>query len=85
MNYNYLNAIFICYFALLARFPRGQLQPVVFSSTCSLRSLAKMLPKNDEYTLTSSKINMSCLCLQMHMSLITGYFYLLFRIIGSLS
>ncbi|PTL14343.1 hypothetical protein BUZ08_13200 [Staphylococcus gallinarum] len=28
------------YFVLLARFPRGQLQPVVFSSSCYLRSLA---------------------------------------------
>ncbi|RTX81523.1 hypothetical protein EKQ61_03115 [Staphylococcus gallinarum] len=27
---------------LLSRFPRGQLQPVVFSMSCSLRSLAKI-------------------------------------------
>ncbi|TES30249.1 hypothetical protein E1M99_11750 [Staphylococcus epidermidis] len=31
------------YFVLLARFLRGQLQPVVFSLSCSLKSLAKIL------------------------------------------
>ncbi|CDM12842.1 hypothetical protein SEB_00277 [Staphylococcus epidermidis PM221] len=30
-------------FVLLARFLRGQLQPVVFSLSCSLKSLAKIL------------------------------------------
>ncbi|PTK97062.1 hypothetical protein BUZ06_03270 [Staphylococcus gallinarum] len=35
--------IYYSYFVLLARFPRGQLQPVVFRSSCSLRSLAKTL------------------------------------------
>ncbi|RIL76600.1 hypothetical protein BUY52_11400 [Staphylococcus epidermidis] len=31
------------YFVLLARFLRGQLQPVVFSLSCSLKNLAKIL------------------------------------------
>ncbi|PTE80322.1 hypothetical protein BUZ11_01935 [Staphylococcus gallinarum] len=33
---------------LLARFPRGQLQPVVFRLSCSLRSLAKILCKSND-------------------------------------
>ncbi|RIL24966.1 hypothetical protein BUY99_01030 [Staphylococcus gallinarum] len=48
MRYKSSNAqitylLFFQYFVLLARFPRGQLQPVVFSLSCSLRSLAKIL------------------------------------------
>ncbi|RIL35326.1 hypothetical protein BUZ01_16145, partial [Staphylococcus gallinarum] len=31
------------FFYYFARFPRGRLQPVVFSLSCSLRSLAKIL------------------------------------------
>ncbi|PTK90989.1 hypothetical protein BUZ13_09730 [Staphylococcus gallinarum] len=38
MNLIYLRVIFYL-FVLLARFPRGQLQPVVFILSCSLRSL----------------------------------------------
>ncbi|PTL08650.1 hypothetical protein BUZ11_07305 [Staphylococcus gallinarum] len=32
----------IFYYVLLTRFPRGQLQPVVFSLSCSHRSLTKI-------------------------------------------
>ncbi|WP_411841335.1 hypothetical protein [Staphylococcus gallinarum] len=42
-----------CYgksYVLLVRFPRGQLQPVVFSLSCSLRSLTKIRPKNCDAT-----------------------------------
>ncbi|PTK93361.1 hypothetical protein BUZ13_06910 [Staphylococcus gallinarum] len=44
MNLISLSAIF-SYYVLLARFPRGQLQPVVFSLSCSFRSHAKILLK----------------------------------------
>ncbi|CDM12746.1 Similarity [Staphylococcus epidermidis PM221] len=37
--------LYLQYFVLLARFLRGQLQPVVFSLSCSLKSLAKILKK----------------------------------------
>ncbi|PTL06372.1 hypothetical protein BUZ15_09875 [Staphylococcus gallinarum] len=48
MRYKSSNAqitylLFFQYYVLLSRFPRGQLQPVVFSLSCSLRSLAKIL------------------------------------------
>ncbi|RTX76309.1 hypothetical protein EKQ61_08870 [Staphylococcus gallinarum] len=39
------------YYVLLSRFPRGQLQPVVFSLSCSHRSLAKIRLKNYDFTL----------------------------------
>ncbi|ATQ50238.1 hypothetical protein CPZ17_07145 [Staphylococcus epidermidis] len=35
--------LYLQYYVLLARFLRGQLQPVVFSLSCSLKSLAKIL------------------------------------------
>ncbi|ATQ50251.1 hypothetical protein CPZ17_07215 [Staphylococcus epidermidis] len=35
--------LYLQYYILLARFLRGQLQPVVFSLSCSLKSLAKIL------------------------------------------
>ncbi|PTE38174.1 hypothetical protein BUZ00_00695 [Staphylococcus gallinarum] len=38
----YLSVVLYSYFVLLARFPRGQLQPVVFSTSCFHRSLAKI-------------------------------------------
>ncbi|PTE78144.1 hypothetical protein BUY96_04595 [Staphylococcus gallinarum] len=41
MNSIYLRASFFIN-SYLVRFPRGQLQPVVFSSSCSLRSLTKI-------------------------------------------
>nr|WP_232156096.1 hypothetical protein [Staphylococcus gallinarum] len=41
----FLSNAYVQYDILLARFPRGQLQPVVFSSSCSHRSLAKILLK----------------------------------------
>ena len=39
----YYRALYLQYSVLLARFLRGQLQPVVFSLSCSLKSLAKIL------------------------------------------
>ncbi|PTK89445.1 hypothetical protein BUZ03_11180 [Staphylococcus gallinarum] len=42
---------FHSYYILLARFPRGQLQPVVFSLSCSHRSLAKIRRYNKKFTL----------------------------------
>ncbi|RIL44032.1 hypothetical protein BUZ01_05210 [Staphylococcus gallinarum] len=42
---------FVQYYILLARFPRGQLQPVVFSLSCSHRSLAKILLKENCFIL----------------------------------
>ncbi|PTL16311.1 hypothetical protein BUZ08_12095 [Staphylococcus gallinarum] len=38
----YLLPILFQYLVLLARFPRGQLQPVVFSLSCSIRSLRSL-------------------------------------------
>ncbi|BAE03787.1 unnamed protein product [Staphylococcus haemolyticus JCSC1435] len=35
--------LYLQYSVLLARFLMGQLQPVVFSLSCSLKSLAKIL------------------------------------------
>ncbi|WP_308815897.1 hypothetical protein [Staphylococcus epidermidis] len=35
--------LYLQYYVLLARFLRGQLQPVVFNLSCSLKSLAKIL------------------------------------------
>ncbi|PTK90611.1 hypothetical protein BUZ02_03220 [Staphylococcus gallinarum] len=35
--------LFFCFLDCFAPFPRGQLQPVVFSLSCSLRSLANNL------------------------------------------
>ncbi|PTL09243.1 hypothetical protein BUZ15_09870 [Staphylococcus gallinarum] len=44
INYQFVCVLFLFkYFVLLSRFPRGQLQPVVFSLSCSHRSLAKIL------------------------------------------
>ncbi|UOQ64203.1 hypothetical protein [Staphylococcus epidermidis] len=49
--------LYLQYFVLLARFLRGQLQPVVFSLSCSLKSLAKILLKNKALSYNLININ----------------------------
>ncbi|RTX78233.1 hypothetical protein EKQ61_06620 [Staphylococcus gallinarum] len=51
MNELNLSECFFIYYILLARFPRGQLQPVVFSLSCSHRSLANIRRFNKKFTL----------------------------------
>ncbi|WP_083303524.1 hypothetical protein [Staphylococcus sp. HMSC072H01] len=49
--------LYLQYFVLLARFLRGQLQPVVFSLSFSLKSLAKILYKNKALSYNLININ----------------------------
>ncbi|PTE31347.1 hypothetical protein BUZ15_10400 [Staphylococcus gallinarum] len=46
---------------MLTPFPRGLLQPVVFSLSCSLRSLAKVLSQNYKKRQLLYDFNRNCL------------------------